>query len=384
MTAAAAEEAVDEQDILPTISPSSPTTTTTTSTNKKKLVWMALAVAVVVVAVIVIPVTITQQRNNNSSSPSSEDDRGAVATNNLADPNNDERNGGGDDVPLSQSPTLSPSSTAQQDDSFPMTMSPTTTSSSLDNMTLAPSAVPTTTTSFPNVTVTPSNEIEPTTTTTSAPWTPLTEPILGDAAGTPYLHCPANPNLPSNQIQHIVLLHGAAFSKEVWVRTGILQQFCNEPTVSVTALDMSFATFMQLQTVLEAVTTVTTTATAATAVEVELPVVLVTPSAGGSAVVDWMINNGDIDLLQEYMNVWIPVAVGSLSSATDAQVQSIAPIPVLAIYGDEDVSGGRISQRLARLVGATVVELVGGHPAYLQSPNEFVATILEYLSRMTS
>ena len=54
-------------------------------------------------------------------------------------------------------------------------------------------------------------------------------------------------------------------------------------------------------------------------------------------------------------------------------------ISVLAIYSDGDVSGGRLSNRLARVVGASVFELPGGHPVYLDSPDAFVQEILKFI-----
>lgn len=169
---------------------------------------------------------------------------------------------------------------------------------------------------------------------------------------------------------HVVLLHGASFTKEIWTKLDILEQFCARPTIAVTALDLSFGTYGQLQNILQDLQT---------KVSSDATVVLVTPSAGGSSVVDWLIN-GDAAVLRQHVDVWVPVAVGSLSTASDNQVTAIVPLSILAIYGDGDVSGGRTSQRLARLAGAEVVELVGGHPVYRDSPDEFVATILDFLN----
>jgi hypothetical protein len=135
---------------------------------------------------------------------------------------------------------------------------------------------------------------------------------------------------------------------------------------------MSFGTHAQLRNILQDLQTKVVSSN-------NVKVVLVTPSAGGSSVVDWLIN-GDATVLRQHVDVWVPVAVGSLSTASDNQVMSIVPMSILAIYGDGDVSGGRTSQRLGRLADAEVVELVGGHPVYRDSPDEFVATILDFLN----
>jgi pimeloyl-ACP methyl ester carboxylesterase len=169
-----------------------------------------------------------------------------------------------------------------------------------------------------------------------------------------------------------VLLHGASFTKENWKNHGILDQFCAVPQLSVTPLDLpAYAGSEDLRSILDSLV-------ASTDVQVSKPVVLVTPSASGYTIVDWIIN-GDVGLIPEYIETWVPIAAGSLSQATDAQVQSLAPLPILAIYGNEDSGGVQISQRLADLVGAKAVELVGGHSVYLEQQDDFVNEVLSFL-----
>jgi pimeloyl-ACP methyl ester carboxylesterase len=335
---------IDSQGEDHVATPATPSSAAGCSSTKKGI--FLIAAVAVIAAIIVIPVSITQLNRDSGGKASTE------SLTSGADANND----GGLVLDATTSPTFDP------------TLAPTTGLPTV-KPTLAPTTVnPTTTTTNPTFEPTLADTAEPSPLDSTI--STINEPVLGEAAGTPYYHCPANPNL-KDDVHHIVLLHGASFTKEIWVQKGILQQFCAEPTVSATALDMSFGTYTTLQTILDALEEIPSSS-------VQKPVVLVTPSAGGTAVVDWMIN-GDVNTLREYVSVWIPVAVGSLSSATDEQVQNIAPLRVLAIYGDGDTSGGRHSQRLARLVGATVVELSGGHPVYRDSPDEFVAAILEYL-----
>lgn len=166
-------------------------------------------------------------------------------------------------------------------------------------------------------------------------------------------------------------------------RTGILEQFCNAPGLRVSALDLPVSTNYQgLKTVIDDVA-------AQQRQEQSLkPVVLVTPSASGYAIVSWMLaSDGPEEWsdMPNYIEAWVPVAPVALSMASDEQIAgsvgvgSSGMIPVLAIYGDEDSGGGRLSERLGRVAGATVVELAGGHPVYLRSENDFVQNILNFI-----
>jgi hypothetical protein len=173
-------------------------------------------------------------------------------------------------------------------------------------------------------------------------------------------------------VHHLVLLHGASFTKENWKTHGILDQFCAIPQLSVTPLDLSaYAGNEDLRNILDSLV-------ASNDVQVSKPVVLVTPSASGYTIVDWIMN-GDVGLIPEYIETWVPIASGSLTQATDEQVKSLGDLSILAINGDGDSGGVTVSQRLADLVGATVVELVGGHAVYLEQQDEFVDAILLFL-----
>jgi len=204
--------------------------------------------------------------------------------------------------------------------------------------------------------------------------TPISEPgtIVEGATSQNnigYYHCTSAVADPI----HIVLLHGASFDKSIWVSTGILEDFCSSGGVSVTALDLPVSAGNEpLRGVLDDLY-------GDASLQATKPVVLVTPSASGYSMVDWMIN-GDITQIPEYIQTWIPVAPVSLPSASDEQITAaFSSTPVLAIYGDGDTSGGRLSERLGSVVDATVVELVGGHPAYRDSPVEFVDVILNFI-----
>jgi pimeloyl-ACP methyl ester carboxylesterase len=194
-------------------------------------------------------------------------------------------------------------------------------------------------------------------------------PKEGSVDGVAYYHCSAR---ATENVHHLVLLHGASFTKENWKNSGILDQFCAVPQVSVTPMDLSgYAGNDALRSILDSLE-------ASSDVQVSKPVVLVTPSASGYTIVDW-ITNGDVSLIPEYIETWVPIAPGSLSSATDQQVQSLSDLPILAIYGNGDSGGVHVSQRLGDLAGATVVELVGGHSIYLDQPDAFVNEVLSFL-----
>jgi hypothetical protein len=90
----------------------------------------------------------------------------------------------------------------------------------------------------------------------------------------------------------------------------------------------------------------------------------------------------NISQLPNYVSEWVPVATGSLVSASDDQVAALEALfpalRILAINGNDDTAGGNYSTRLATLAGATAVELTGRHAVYLQSPDDFVQTILDF------
>jgi hypothetical protein len=186
--------------------------------------------------------------------------------------------------------------------------------------------------------------------------------------GIEYYHCQDTSSSP----KHLVLLHGAKFTKEDWKTSGILQQFCATPGLTVSALDLSVqATHQDFVQLLDQSSLFTPPVAA-----------VVTPSASGKVITDWMMN-GDVVTLPKYMQTWIPVAAGSVHSTTQAQLQALkdSGVDILAIYGDQDkVTGHDTSMLLQQWSGAMTVELKGGHPCYLDSPDEFVKVIQRQLA----
>ena len=210
--------------------------------------------------------------------------------------------------------------------------------------------------------------MEGTTTTTSS----KSSIITGSVNNVAYYHCDSSGNSGQTTI-HLVLLHGAAFTKEDWRGSGILAKFCQIPEFSVSAMDLPVsAGHSELQNLL-------------TTMEQEKlvspPVVLITPSASGKTIVDWAMH-GDIHQLSNFVSHWIPVASNGLSLATDSHVQSLKQVnnfSILAIYGNRDLPGKKTSERLESLAGAKLVEIQGGHPCYLDSPNDFVNTVQDFI-----
>eukprot|EP00934_Nitzschia_sp_Nitz4_P001965 Nitzschia sp. Nitz4//scaffold100_size80364//28086//29075//NITZ4_005341-RA/size80364-processed-gene-0.32-mRNA-1//1//CDS//3329532085//1965//frame0 len=189
----------------------------------------------------------------------------------------------------------------------------------------------------------------------------------GVVDGVAYNHCPGTE-------KHLVLLHGASFNKDTWNTNGLMEGFCAYDTLSVTALDLSVSSgHTRLKTLLTAMKDEHL---------VTLPVALVSPSASGRTMADWIMN-GDVSDIPQFVNKWIPVACPSVASASNSQLESIVGlVDILAIYGDQDTAGGKISERLKVSSNATVLELQGGHPVYLHSPDEFVQNVLEFIGTL--
>lgn len=200
------------------------------------------------------------------------------------------------------------------------------------------------------------------------------EIVTGRVDDIAYYHCVAT-TVNEDPTRHLVLLHGAKFTKEDWKTSGILQSFCSIPNLSVSAMDLPVtATHNELIDLLNSLSTNGL---------VTLPIGgLVTPSASGKCITDW-ITNGDLSQLPSYVEKWIPVAAGSVAAVPDNELKSLASVVtdesnafgILAIYGNRDASGKRTTEILKNSAGAVALELEGGHPCYLDSPDDFVAAV---------
>jgi hypothetical protein len=185
----------------------------------------------------------------------------------------------------------------------------------------------------------------------------------------------------------LVLLHGAAFTKEDWKTSGIFDRFCQSmPDRSVVvALDLPVSAGQdELQNVLAALATLPeSSSNNKAAATISLPVTLVTPSASGYSMVDWAKTDTSMEIIPRFVNHWIPVASKSVTSLSDDELERLQAISILAIYGDQDSSGKQTSELLGAKANARVLELMGRHPVYLDSPGAFVTQVVNFISTPT-
>ncbi len=184
----------------------------------------------------------------------------------------------------------------------------------------------------------------------------------------------------------IVLLHGSAFTKEDWIESEIFQNLCikgndnnDERTVSVSALDLSVrADGLGLESAFDALVR--------EGVLSGNPIIVVTPSASGKSIVQ-LVSEGNTSVLQKIVSAWMPVASGAVLGVKDDKafkVFSELNIPILAMNGDKDKMGQKVTKKLVDVAGAKGVEMEGAHPCYLDSPTFFVDTILSFLNGLKS
>jgi hypothetical protein len=195
--------------------------------------------------------------------------------------------------------------------------------------------------------------------------------VNGMSQSVAYYHCASH--MSPEKSKHLVLLHGAKFTKEEWMTSGIMDTLCENPSLSVSAIDLSVRVgHRDLKGMLLAMKD---------SFQINLPVVLVTPSASGLTITDWM-TNGDLADLPNFVQKWIPVACYKVSGATEDQLARMARLndfEVFAIYGDEDSMGKEVTERLEHFAGAKTLELKGSHPCYIDSPEEFCSAVVKDL-----
>lgn len=199
-----------------------------------------------------------------------------------------------------------------------------------------------------------------------------------------YIHCGSyfrSDTMDTDNDLEILMLHGAAFKKEDWVTSGILNDFCFKggKHISVTAIDLSVRVGVEgLEDAFQALV--------GAGVLSGLPVIIISPSASGKSVVnlasDGYKSDNGMSILQKLLKTWIPVATSAVLSVKEKEVFSVFPnagIDILAIHGDLDEMGKKVTQTLENYAGAKGVQLHGRHPCYLDSPTQFVQTIYDYL-----
>ena len=198
-----------------------------------------------------------------------------------------------------------------------------------------------------------------------------------------YYHQAAASSSTSIQQHSLVLLHGSKFTKEDWIQNSssstsknIISLFHQQfpYSISITAVDLPVkADYNQLVSLLEAMQDKGL---------ISLPVSIVTPSASGFSIVDWIMND-DQDVtnkLPTYIHTWIPVASGSVLRFTNEQLTRIDLLEdfnIFAINGSLDKMGKKVTKKLGKHASTITksIELKGGHPVYLDSPKEFVNAI---------
>lgn len=229
-----------------------------------------------------------------------------------------------------------------------------------------------------------------------------------------YYHCGPIPSssLPQSTsgLTELVLLHGSAFTKENWKSSGILDMFCeinnneDEGNLSILALDLPVsADGTELGYAFDALVLGNILS--------GMPVTVVTPSASGYAIIslgegimtkssssmkvedkvdttrnkDGGGSSQSSNNLTRMVKAWIPVASFAVLSASDETLMQYtrANIPILAIHGDKDLKGKSVTERLKDTNdNAKGVELEGRHPVYLDSPEEFVREVMQFLDEM--
>jgi len=184
-------------------------------------------------------------------------------------------------------------------------------------------------------------------------------------------------------ILELMLLHGAKYTKEDWVTSGILEMFCLKGghKINVVALDLSISA--DGNGLYDAFNSLV-----GGNVLSGKPVTVISPSASGKSVVDLTLSTfGSEDRQQIFRSIisaWIPVASPAVLRVREKNehvfsiFQSMG-IPVLAINGKKDAMGKKVTDKLVHTAGAMPVELKGGHACYLDSPNEFVDSVLTFL-----
>lgn len=196
----------------------------------------------------------------------------------------------------------------------------------------------------------------------------LSQVTYDNGRNLPYYHC--GPAIDSVTTE-LVLLHGSTSTKEDWKDKGILDDLC-DGSLSVTALDFPpGADGNKLMSAFDALIQ--------SSILSGRPVVIVTPSASGASVTSLAEDNENG--LRRVVKAWIPVASPSVLSTSNSALQLFPTlnIPVLAINGDDDGMGRRVTEKLVNEINAKGVELKGGHRVYLFSPSEFAQEIIKFI-----
>uniref|UniRef100_A0A7S1FV15 AB hydrolase-1 domain-containing protein n=1 Tax=Corethron hystrix TaxID=216773 RepID=A0A7S1FV15_9STRA len=241
----------------------------------------------------------------------------------------------------------------------------------------------------------------------------------GEHEDIPYIRCTPTEHVrfPQRDRVEILLLHGMKFHKETWLRwsnedgkygddddrmisdpsMGMLGELCKVVDVAggrrislgVHAIDLSVraATANRLMAAMRLIY----------GEEIgkgSPPMIVVSPSASGAFVVDWITTGGKggeavVPPFGSVVAGWIPVACPAVLSkgadilAATSRTNSTWP-PVLAINGSKDKGGQRSTEILAKdYMSGRVVEVHeikgGSHPAYLDDSGNFITAVLDFV-----
>ncbi len=207
-----------------------------------------------------------------------------------------------------------------------------------------------------------------------------------DSKSLSYYHCGERfqENTITPEDTEIILLHGAKFTKENWMESNILQKLClmgnDNPSengrMSIVALDLSVrADYTGLLIAFKALS--------AEGVISGKPAVIVTPSASGKSITSLLpMDDKASKVAKSMLKVWMPVASPAVLGVKDVEsFKSFKEmgIPILAMNGDHDEMGKKVTKKLVEFADAKGVQMKGGHPCYLDSPEYFVETVLAFL-----
>ena len=119
--------------------------------------------------------------------------------------------------------------------------------------------------------------------------------VMGTVKDIPYYHCGGGQG-SGNSARHLVLLHGAAFTKENWKKSRILDHFCKVPNLVVSAMDLPVsAGHAELTSLLRAMQ-------GEQLISSSYPIALVMPLASGRTMIDWMMHG---NVLEKYPSLSI-------------------------------------------------------------------------------
>lgn len=178
-------------------------------------------------------------------------------------------------------------------------------------------------------------------------------------------------NTPKKNIT-VLLLHGIAFTSQIWKDVGTLQQLAlagyqplaiDLPNMGVSKTsDTNFEdSFLSDYIMAEKLD----------------KLVILSPSYSGQFSIPYVVTNAD------KLSGFIPVAPILPEKYNDASSYSSLQIPTLIIYGENDSPGEQTSDILKNIPNS-VVQMIpnAGHPAYKDNPKSFNSLVIKFLDNL--